>query len=591
MRFQTHFQYESIRKTRFLRKCTVAKGLIKSVYQELEIEEYAPWLVAFITLVGAGLRVYLLDSKGMWLDETFSVWLANHSVGDMLDWIVRIDQHPPLYYLLLHYWIKINGDTAYYARMLSVLFGVGTIPVLYLIGKRMSDGWVGVAAAVVMAFSPFNIRFAQETRMYTCLAFNAAVAIYALVILLTDSRSARPIGSQFRAFLHAWRTSEMVEPDTDGEFTYKDLTRNQTGWRAWLYRFRRLPIKTIETDLAWIGFILFSAAALYSHNTAVLFPLATNIFVLGLMLYQRKKKEGSPPAFQAPSFQNWVVAQAAIFLLWSPWIYAFVKQVSRVYQEFWIPEPTWDMVFQVLKSFLNENTLSQANQINVVWILYILVLILGVVYYRKRLSHFFFLAALFAVPFLGELIVSIRRPIFYDRTLIWLTIPLFLLLASGIAQLRFRVLIFVGIGVFSAINLFSAGDYYRFWYKEDWFTPAGYVAKFAEEGDLVLFNATWVQIPFDYYFKEYERLYKTQVEKHGVPLDLFEDDILEPKMTEGDIPRLLSLLDGHDRVWLVYSHQWYTDPEELIPQTLASEMALIRQRDFFGGQVQLYGNP
>ena len=175
--------------------------------------------------MGAGLRVFLLDKNGMWLDETFSVWLANHSVVDMLQWIVKIDQHPPLYYLLLHYWIAHYGDTPYYVRLLSVLFGAGTIPIIYLIGKRMSGVVMGLAAAVILALSPFNIRFAQETRMYTLLTFNAAVAIYALVRLLTDSRSVRPIGSQFQEYLHAWRTPGPVEPDTGGDFSYKDEAR------------------------------------------------------------------------------------------------------------------------------------------------------------------------------------------------------------------------------------------------------------------------------------------------------------------------------------------------------------------------------
>ena len=127
--------------------------------------------------------------------------------------------------------------------------------------------------------------------------------------------------------------------------------------------------------------------------------------------------------------------------------------------------------------------------------------------------------------------------------------------------------------------------------KEDWSTAAGYVANFAEKDDLVLFNSNFVEIPFDYYFKTYENLYAIQVEKHGVPVDLFDSGILEPKMTESDIPRLISLLSGHNRVWLVYSHDWYTDPMGLIPQTLASKMKLIRQRDFYGGQVQLYETP
>src|ERR1043165_8281706 len=120
--------------------------------EEIEFDESASWLaIIIITLFGAWLRVLLLASKGLWLDETFSIWLANHSVPDMLQWIVRIDQHPPLYYLLLHYWIAYNGDTPYYVRLLSVLFGVGTIPVIYLIGKRLSGDVVGVASALLLA--------------------------------------------------------------------------------------------------------------------------------------------------------------------------------------------------------------------------------------------------------------------------------------------------------------------------------------------------------------------------------------------------------------------------------------------------------
>ncbi len=108
---------------------------------------------------------------------------------------------------------------------------------------------------------------------------------------------------------------------------------------------------------------------------------------------------------------------------------------------------------------------------------------------------------------------------------------------------------------------------------------------------MVLFNASWVQIPFDYYFKTCENLYFIQVEKRGVPVDMFDSGVLEPKMTDSDIPRLISLMDEHDRVWLVYSHNWYTDPMGLIPQTLASKMELTRKRDFYGGQVQLYETP
>ncbi len=558
--------------------------------KDSEFEEFAPWLVLVITLIGGGLRVLYLAKNGMWLDEAFSVWLANHNVADLLQWTVRIDQHPPLYYLLLHYWIPLNGDSPYYARLLSALFGTATIPIIYLIGKRISGSVVGLAAAMFVALSPFNLYFAQETRMYTLLMFNAAVAIYALVRLLTDSRSVRPIGSQFREYLHAWRTSGPVEPDPKAGFSYKDATRDRTGWRGWISRHRWSPIQTIETDLAWVAFIVFSAATLLTHNTAVFFSLATNIFVLGLMLYQRIKKPGSQPGFQAPSFWNWVKAQIGIFLLWSPWLLAFIQQAGRVDQEFWIPQPSWDAITQTFRYLLNDLVPSQTSEGIIKWILYAM-LFLGLVYYRKKLSIFFFLAALFAVPFLGELIVSIRRPIFLDRTLIWITIPLFLLLAAGIAQLKFRLLMIVVSGIIITNYLFADGDYYRFVQKEDWSTAAGYVANFAQKDDLVLFNSNFVKIPFDYYFKTYEDLYSVQVEKQGLPLDLIDSGILEPKMTDSDIPKLVSLVNGHDRVWLVYSHNDYTDPTGLISQTLASKMKLTLTRDFYGGQVQLYETP
>jgi len=227
----------------------------------------------------------------------------------------------------------------------------------------------------------------------------------------------------------------------------------------------------------------------------------------------------------------------------------------------------------------------------VLWGLYGLVLGLGVVHFRRKLARFWLLAVLFAVPFVGELLVSLRRPIFYDRTLIWITLPLFLLLAAGAVQFKQRFLVIIVVGVLGAVNLFAVGDYYRFYRKEDWSTPAGYVANFAEPGDLVLFNSNFVEIPFDYYFEKYEKLYALQVIKQGLPRDLIADGVLEPQMTEGDIPALIALLRQHDRVWLVYSHEAYTDPAGLIPQTLAAQMKLTQARDFWGGQVRLYLAP
>ena len=112
-------------------------------------------LLAIVAL-GGFLRFYQIGSKGLWLDEAFSVWMGWQPVGEMLGWLVKIDQHPPLYYTLLHLWMAF-GDSAAIVRALSALLSTLTIPVIYLLGRRLSGGdqMVGLLAALILAVSPF----------------------------------------------------------------------------------------------------------------------------------------------------------------------------------------------------------------------------------------------------------------------------------------------------------------------------------------------------------------------------------------------------------------------------------------------------
>jgi len=542
---------------------------------EIDLEDAAPWLVILLTLIGVGLRVLLLTAKGMSLDETVNIWLASHNIAEMLPWMARIDPQPPLYTFLLHYWIGLKGDGTYSVRLLSVLFGAGRIPIIYLIGKRLAGAVVGLVAAVMLTVSPFHIYYAQEASMATLLTFNAAVATYALVRLLTDPRSSRPTGSQVREYVLAWRRPGPVVPDSEGN----PSPQNQS-------RLRRPFFQSITTDLTWIVFIVFSAATLLSHNTALFFFIATNLFVLALMLFKSRE----PLTWQAPAFKSWGIAQVAIVLLWMAGILPVLRQPGIVPQSSLAAEPTWNAVVQMLRSFLTTSAPIPAIATGIS-ILYGLILVLGLVYYRKKVARLLFLAGLFVIPLLGEVIVNIWRPVSLEQTLIWTTIPLFLVLAAGAAQLKYRFLILIVLGIIGTNNLFSASDYFRFYQKEDWNTAARDVAGNVQKDDLVLFNSNMGEIPFDYYFKPYKDYYSLQVEEHGVPLDLFESGIAAPRMTSEDLPGFTSVLSGHKRVWLVYYHDASTDPMGLLPQTLAARMKLIEKDDFYGGQVQLYGNP
>ena len=103
----------------------------------------------------------------------------------------------------------------------------------------------------------------------------------------------------------------------------------------------------------------------------------------------------------------------------------------------------------------------------------------------------------------------------------------------------------------------------------------------AQPGDMIIFNATWVQLPFDYYFRHYER----DVELRGAPVDLFDRGVLEPKMTEADVPHMQQLIANRERVWLVYSHEWYTDPQHIVVRELTRTMQAADRQEFEGLQV------
>ncbi len=127
--------------------------------------------------------------------------------------------------------------------------------------------------------------------------------------------------------------------------------------------------------------------------------------------------------------------------------------------------------------------------------------------------------------------------------------------------------------------------YYAGFEKEGWDQAAAYVAGQVEPDDLILFNATWVQIPFDYYYRGYD----AAGDLHGVPSDLFDSGRLEPKMAPADLPRLRELIDGRRRVWLIYSHNWYTDPDGLIPAELGRHLPRSDGREFTGLSILRFG--
>jgi hypothetical protein len=490
-------------------------------------------LLVAITAIGALLRFWQIGHKSLWIDEAFSVWMARQPVGEGLQWLVQIDQHPPLYYLLLHLWIRLGDDPAT-VRSLSAVVSTLNIPVVYGLGRQLIGRKGGLLAAALVSVSPFQIRFAQEARMYALLSVMASLAMWALAHLLADRR---------------------------------DLAR----------RGRR------ERIVAWAGYVLAVAGALWTHNTAVLLWGTVNLVVFGMM-WLRARRPASGDMLTPPSLRAWGMAQGAVALLWLPWVSPFVRQSAAVYRSFWIPAPTWSRVLGTVQSLCCAFLPQRIGWPGAIWAGYGLLLLAGAFGLRKRPGVLLALAVLIVAPLGGEWLISLQRPILYDRTLIWTTVPLSVLLAAGILQLRYRSFVLAAMAAWVTVCGLSVREYYVRFEKEAWDEAAAYVAARAKEEELILYHATWVQIPFDYYL-EGENL---SLQKHGVPVDLFDRGVLEPKMRAEDRGRIAELVEGRERVWLVYSHQWWTDPQGLVLATLQEHLDLVRRRRFYGLEVRLY---
>jgi len=82
------------------------------------------WLILCL-IVQSMLMTNSLGLLPMWNDELFTVRAARQSVAALLE-MVRGDVHPPLYFLLAHYWIESapGGETLTQLRLLSVVFAL-----------------------------------------------------------------------------------------------------------------------------------------------------------------------------------------------------------------------------------------------------------------------------------------------------------------------------------------------------------------------------------------------------------------------------------------------------------------------------------
>ena len=193
-------------------------------------------LAILATVVALALRGTALTAKSLWFDETFSVFLASQPVTRLLALVAANDPHPPLYYLLLHFWIVVFGNGEVAVRALSVLISTASVLVTWLFGRRLVGPLPALLAAGFVAVAPSQVATGQQARMYGLLTLIGIASWWVLQTAVSGGRR--------RAWIiYALGLAAMIYTHYYGFFIWASqgaylAWRRTTGsvdWRRWVY--------------------------------------------------------------------------------------------------------------------------------------------------------------------------------------------------------------------------------------------------------------------------------------------------------------------------------------------------------------------
>jgi mannosyltransferase len=204
---------------------------------------------------------------GFWIDEGLSVGISDRPLGQ-IPGVLRQDGSPPLYYLLLHLWIRVFGSSEDATRWFSLTCALLAIPVAWWAARALFGGRAGVMAAILAATNPFLTQYAQEARMYSLVALVGLVAC----------------ASWGRAFI------------TDAE------PGERRRWAA--------------------GLAVSLAALMYTHNWALFFAAACGGAWLVLLWRARGEQRGV-------LWRTGLVAFGGAIVLWLPWVPTVLYQSAH----------------------------------------------------------------------------------------------------------------------------------------------------------------------------------------------------------------------------------------------------------------------
>ena len=150
------------------------------------IAKESDWLpLSMIVVFGAILRWWSPAMRSdLWYDEVYSYNVAGRSFGAMMKILYSgADTNPPLYTVLLHFWLKLAGSDTH-VKSFSLLFATAAIGLVYLLAQKMFGRQVAMVSSLLFASSQAVITYSVEARPYATFLFFSLLSTYLLICAL-----------------------------------------------------------------------------------------------------------------------------------------------------------------------------------------------------------------------------------------------------------------------------------------------------------------------------------------------------------------------------------------------------------------------
>ena len=214
---------------------------------------------AVLAVLAVSLVLRFWTRSDLWLDEALTANIAALPIHQ-IPAALRRDGAPPLFYVLLHVWMGLFGTSNLAVRSLPGLFGVATLPLAWLAGRRLGGRPVAWAALLLVATSPFAVYYDTEARMYAMVAFLVAVGFFAVDRALQKPRPGNLVATALVTALllysHYW---SMYLVAVVGAWLLWQAWRGRPEWRRpALGTFAAVAVGALAF-LPWVPIFLYQA--------------------------------------------------------------------------------------------------------------------------------------------------------------------------------------------------------------------------------------------------------------------------------------------------------------------------------------------